>query len=88
MHSEAAVRRYFKKPVGLKVLHNSRENYWESLSSKVTGVKRLKHRCFPVNIARFPREHLLRENFTEHFGSMLLDVFSKTSFATEKRVWG
>ena len=65
--SEAVIRRCSSKQLVLKLLLYSQENtpVLESLFNKVASLKacnfikkRLQHRCFPVNIARFLRTAL------------------------------
>ena len=54
---EAVIIRYSVKEVFLKILQNSQENPCARVSFSITLqlIKRLWHRCFPVNIAKFLR---------------------------------
>ena len=61
---EAVVRRCSVKKVFLEILQNSQENTCARVSVK----KRLWHRCFPVNFAKFLRTPFL----TEHLRWLLL----------------
>ena len=74
---EAVPKRCSVKKVFLKILQNSQENTCDRVSffNKVAGLrpatllkKRLWHRCFPVNFAKFLRTPFL----TEHLWWLLL----------------
>ena len=61
---EAVIQRCSVKEVFLKILENSQEKLCTrvSFSIKWQLKKRLWHRCFPMNIAKFLRTHF----FIEH----------------------
>ena len=68
-HSEVVVQRCFVKKVFLKISQNSQENTVpESVFNKTACLrpatllkKRLCHRCFPVNFAKFSRTSFLQK---------------------------
>ena len=55
------IQRCSVKKVSLKILQNSQENSCArlSLSIKLQLKKRLRHKCFAVNIAKLLRTHFL-----------------------------
>ena len=70
--SEAATRGVLWKKLFLEILQKSQENACARVSffNKNAGLrpafllkKRLWHRCFPVNFAKFPRSPFLRNTF-------------------------
>ena len=66
--TEAVIRRYSVKKVLLKVSQNSQKNTCARVSTLLK--KRLWHKCFPVNFAKF-----LRTSFIiEHLWRLLLNV--------------
>ena len=76
LHTEAVARSCSVKKVFLELLQNSQENNCARVCflNKVATLlkKRLWHRFFPVNFAKFPRTLFL----TEHLRWLLLSVFS------------
>ena len=74
---ETVVRRCSVKKVFLKISQKSQENTCVGVSfNKISGLnaynfitKRLQHRCFPVNIAKFLRTTI----FKEHLQWLLLE---------------
>ena len=73
--TEAVAQRCSVKKDFLKVLQNSQENTCTRLKPSTLLKKRLWHRCFPVNFAKFLRTPF----FTEHLWWLLLKVVSKHS---------
>ena len=77
IYTEAVVQRCSIKKVFLEILQNSQENTCARVSFliKLQGPaallkKRLWHRCFPVNFAKFLRTLF----FTEHLQWLLLYI--------------
>ena len=81
--SEAATRVVLQKKVFLEILQNSQENTCARVSffSKVAGLGRLWHRCFPVNFAKFLRTPFL-QNTT---GRLLIDFTVKPVYSGHRR---
>ena len=81
--SEAATRVALQKKVFLEILQNSQENTCARVSffSKVAGLGRLWHRCFPVNFAKFLRTPFL-QNTT---GRLLIDFTVKPVYSGHLR---
>ena len=87
LHSSSCTQMFFK----IDVLKNfamfvGKHLCWSFFFNNVAGPqgcnfikKRLRHRCFPVNVAKFLRTRF----FTEHLRWLLQDLFSKwkTSFS-------
>ena len=75
MYPEAIVQRCSVKNVFLEISLHSQENTYASLFFKKRPTtllkKRLWHRCFPVNFAKF----LITPFFTEHLWWLLLCTF-------------
>ena len=61
LFSEATIECFLSKKLFLKISQNSEENICAGVFSKVAGLKRLLHRCFPVNFMK-----VLRIYFLEH----------------------
>ena len=83
IYVEAAVRRCSVKKVFLEISQNSQENTCARVSFLIKLQawpatllkKRLWHRCFPVNFAKFLRTPF----FTEHLWWLLLNMISTIS---------
>ena len=67
---EAVVRRCPVKKLFLRISQNSQENTCARVSFLIK--KRLRHRCFPVNFAKFPRTPFIIEHLW-----WLLPLFDK-----------
>ena len=75
--SEAVARRCSVKKVFLEISQNSQENTCARASFLETLLnKKLWHRCFPVNFAKFLRTPFL----TEHLRWLLLKVAPFSNF--------
>ena len=72
-HSEAAICRCFTKQIFLKILLGS---------VFVSGLKRLRHECFPVNF----RKNIKNAFFTEHLEQLLLGVSRRITFVIDPEV--
>ena len=67
---EAVVQMCSVKKVFLEISQNSQENTYVSVWSATLLKKRLWHRCFPVNFAKFLRTTF----FTEHLWRLILNL--------------
>ena len=74
---EAVFRRCFVKKVFFEILQNSQEN----TCARVSFLKRLWHRCFSVNFAKFLRTPF----FTEHLRWLPLLLISLNGFFDVKK---
>ena len=68
---EAVAQRCSVKKLFLAISQNSQDYTWARVSFLTLVKKRLWHRCFPVNFAKFPRTSFL----TEHLRWLLLIVY-------------
>ena len=95
LFTEAVSRRCSLKKLFLKILQNSQENATAGVSffSKVSGLrpttlleKRIRHKCFPVNFAKFLRALILQNTsgrlILYSYNSADLSRWSCPSFAS------